>query len=109
MSPRARQQLYGPGTQYTINTLLPFEVTASVDGGGALSVSLSQHGSVVTSFDSGMAGNPQGAGVPPAAKSATLASMGPPAPTAHTSCTHSHLRCHACAQSMATHLHLRCV
>lgn len=61
-SPPQLQRKYGPNKE--INTNNPFQVEATVDDRGALTIMLEQSGKRVTSFDSRMAGNPQGAGVP---------------------------------------------
>ena len=74
MAPWDRKNSYGPNGK--INSMRPFEVEAGVDAVGALTITLSQGSQSVTSFDSSMAGNPQGQGVPASAKAATLASMG---------------------------------
>ena len=73
--PWDKKELYGPNKK--INSMRPFEVEARVGDDGGLQISLSQDGgNTVTSFDSAMAGNPQGHGVPYSAKAATLQSMG---------------------------------
>ena len=46
-------------TEQEINTNNPFQVEATVDDRGALTIMLEQSGKRVTSFDSRMAGNPQ--------------------------------------------------
>ena len=65
---------YGKNGQ--IDSSKPFEVEASVDEGGGLTVQLSQDGKTVTSFDKHMAGNPQGSGVPAAALKQMQTAMG---------------------------------
>ena len=75
-SPRWAQKLYGNRGGTQIDSMKPFDVEAAVDGVEGLTIKLRQGGSVVTSFDKSMAGNPQGTGVPRKALSATLSSMG---------------------------------
>ena len=74
-APPERQGLYGQGQ--TIDSSRPFEVITSVDGNGAMKVTLAQgDGQSVTSFDRYVAGNPQGSGVPQSALSVTKQAMG---------------------------------
>ena len=73
---RPRQNSYGVGNDRRINSARPFDVEASVDAQGALTIMLLQEGVRVTSFDPRLAGNPQGQGVPAAALQKTLSAQG---------------------------------
>ena len=73
-APGALQDAYGPGK--LIDSDLPFDVEASVDGSGALTVQLQQGAAKVVSFDRTMAGNPQGDGVGTSALEATRLAQG---------------------------------
>jgi len=64
------------GKYKTIDSSRPFNLKAGVDSHGALRVQLSQGSAHVTSFDTHMAGNPQGHGVPQSAQAATRAIQG---------------------------------
>ena len=67
-------EAYGPGK--TIDSMRPFDVSASVSPDGGLEVKLIQGSNIVRSFDPKIAGNPQGHGVPSAAKTTMLGAMG---------------------------------
>ena len=68
------QPRYGRGG--TIDSRKPFDVKAAVDSAGALTVSLTQGRASMESFNSRIAGNPMGKGVPYSALQATKAAMG---------------------------------
>ena len=74
-APSERQGSYGRSSTL-INSMRPFTVTTSVSAAGEMTIVLSQDGHQVTSFDSRIAGNPQGHGVPSAAMAAIKGSMG---------------------------------
>ena len=61
-SPRDLQGKYGK--YKTINSMKKFLVSVKSDSDGALTITLSQDGKTVQSFNRYMAGNPQGKGVP---------------------------------------------
>ena len=73
-SPEHLQQSYGPNK--FINSLKPFNVESTVDDNGGLSIQLQQEHRTVTSFNSQMAGNPQGDGVPNEALQTIKSSQG---------------------------------
>ena len=75
-SPGHLRRHYGNANGVTINSMKPFDVSASVSVENGLTVTLGQDGKYVNSFDRWMAGNPQGAGVPASALKAIQSSMG---------------------------------
>lgn len=75
--PTAPAALIGAyGQRDRIDSRRPFAVRQGLDATGALRTTLTQDGRSVTTFDSAMAGNPQGRGVPAAAQAALLAANG---------------------------------
>jgi hypothetical protein len=71
---KGQKDMFGPGK--LINSNLPFEVRAEVNGEGEFKVTLAQDGRQALLFDKRLAGNPQGSGVPLKALQDTAASMG---------------------------------
>jgi hypothetical protein len=74
-APKQNQIKYGEERK-TIDSARPFRVQAAVDEEGALTVTLTQPGREVISFDKRMAGNPEGHGVPASAFFETRKAMG---------------------------------
>ena len=55
-APKELRNAYGHGSRHSIDSSLPFGVSASVDSHGAMSIELEQHGQTVRTFDRQMAG-----------------------------------------------------
>jgi hypothetical protein len=55
-APPDLQEAYGPGDTHTIDSFKPFDVVATVDDIGAMSITLAQGTSKVISFDQHMGG-----------------------------------------------------
>jgi len=73
-APNSMQSLFGPFK--TIDTRQPFQLSAQVAESGALTVTLRQEERQAVVFDSHIAGNPQGTGVPSEALRAISAAQG---------------------------------
>ncbi len=73
-SPASTRRLYGEGQR--IDTRQPFDVKTSMNGAGEMNIELTQNGKSITTFDHRMAGNPQGKGVPKAARAGLQRPMG---------------------------------
>ena len=104
-APYNLQALYGKGGQ--IDSAKPFEVEAAVDGSGSLTITLSQGGKSVTSFDRHMAGNPQASGAcktqPTGMRRLAPYLSAPVAPPHPTAVTHARL----CAPRRVTQVYRR--